>query len=150
VVNDCSEDNASGISTACGALVKDLPINMGAGYATRLGCDLAIPMGAEIIVTIDADEQQNPEDIPKLLSALVDNKLISFSDTGPRNQNMPVINKIGGTILYRLSQLFFHVDIEDTQTVSTHLQKNAVQNYDGIQMDMVLLPSLSCKYQSKS
>ena len=40
---------------------------MGAGFATRIGCDLAVKKKADIIITLDADGQHDPEQIPKLV-----------------------------------------------------------------------------------
>ncbi len=116
VVNDCSTDNTSAVATACGATVLDLPVNSGAGYATRAGCDLALSTGAKIIVTIDADGQHNPDEIPKLIQLLNAEQLDIVFGFRPRNSEMPFINKVGGTLLYHLSNLLFNVAIKDTQT----------------------------------
>lgn len=116
VVSDGSSDNTSEIAQKAGAQVIDLPINSGAGYATREGCDYAVRTGADYIVTLDADGQHNPHDIAKLLNPLIhENIEITFGHR-PRNKNMPWINKFGGTLLYQLSFFLFHIDIQDTQT----------------------------------
>lgn len=116
VVNDCSVDNTSAVSRSVNAIVVDLPVNSGAGYATRVGCDLALSKGAKIIVTIDADGQHNPDEIPKLVNVLLNENLDIVFGFRPRNNEMPFINKIGGTLLYKLSNFLFKVDIKDTQT----------------------------------
>jgi len=116
VVNDCSTDDTSDIAGAFGAIVHDLKVNMGAGYATRIGCDWAVQNGAEIIVTIDADGQHDPDDIPRLANILIKENLDIVFGYRPRNQNMPLINRMGGTLLFSLSRLLFNVNIEDTQT----------------------------------
>lgn len=116
VVNDCSIDKTSAVAMQLGAQVINLPLNSGAGYATREGCDAALLQGAEIIVTIDADGQHNPDEIPKLVNKLVDENVDIVFGFRPRDQNMPIINKLGGTMLYTLSYLLFSVKIKDTQT----------------------------------
>lgn len=116
VVNDGSSDNTSELASNAGAKVIDLPVNSGAGYATREGCDLALKEAADFIITIDADGQHNPSDIPKLLLPLINKEVEITFGHRPRNQNMPWINKFGGTLLYRLSSLLFDINIEDTQT----------------------------------
>ena len=116
VVNDFSADKTSEVASTCGVKVVDLELNQGAGYATRLGCDLAIDMHADIIVTLDADGQHDPKDIPLLLTTLIEENLDIVFGYRPRNEKMPLVNKIGGLLLYRWSQFLFGVKIEDTQT----------------------------------
>ncbi len=53
-------------------VVAALPLNQGQGIALRLGYHLAITHGAEYIVTLDADGQNDPAEIPNLLAPLLD------------------------------------------------------------------------------
>jgi len=70
VVDDGSTDNTYENAKKAGAIVLKHVENCGAGAATMTGIDAARAVGAEIIVTIDADEQHNPRDIPELISPL--------------------------------------------------------------------------------
>jgi len=47
-------------------------INRGGGEAIRVGSEIAIEQGAKIIVTLDADGQHNPEEIPLLVKPILD------------------------------------------------------------------------------
>jgi glycosyltransferase involved in cell wall biosynthesis len=69
VVDDASTDGTA-------ELIKDLPItllqhkeNLGKAAALWHGIDYARKMGTEIIITLDADGQHRPEDIPAFLEA---------------------------------------------------------------------------------
>ena len=64
VVNDQSTDRTREIAEQFQeAFVLDHVINLGAGAATQTGIAFSVSKNAEIIVTIDADLQHNPEDI---------------------------------------------------------------------------------------
>jgi hypothetical protein len=50
------------------------PINRGGGAALRAGYEVALESGAEIVVTLDADGQHLPEEIPNLVSPIVNDE----------------------------------------------------------------------------
>jgi glycosyltransferase involved in cell wall biosynthesis len=69
VVDDASTDGTA-------AAVADLPVrvvrqsvNAGKAAALRRGFDVAIEQGAEAVITLDADGQHRPEDIPQFVAA---------------------------------------------------------------------------------
>ena len=57
---------------AAGALVCDVPVNRGQGAALRLGYWLARARGAQVIATIDADGQYEPEEIGRVVQPILD------------------------------------------------------------------------------
>jgi len=71
VVSDGSRDQTAAVARAAGALVLDLPINMGGGAAIRVGYNFAARSGARIIVTMDADGQHLASDIERLVEPIV-------------------------------------------------------------------------------
>src|SRR3989338_3448788 len=70
VVDDGSDDNTPERARSAGAKVIRHLENCGTGAATMTGIEAARAMGADIIVTLDADEQHNPSDIPALLDPI--------------------------------------------------------------------------------
>jgi len=117
VVNDNSSDRTSASARDAGAKVIDLPINMGAGYATRVGCDEALRLQADIIVTIDADGQHDPLDIPVVLQRINDNDGVEvIFGCRPRTGTMPITKRIGNALLTRLAKLLFGAKVSDSQT----------------------------------
>jgi glycosyltransferase involved in cell wall biosynthesis len=68
VVDDGSSDDTSGEARRAGAEVLRQDANRGKGAALRLAFDTLFGRGAEAVVTLDADGQHLPEEIPKLLA----------------------------------------------------------------------------------
>ena len=64
VVDDGSGDTTADVARRAGATVVSHPQNCGAGAATMTGIDAARVLDADVIVTLDADEQHDPNDIP--------------------------------------------------------------------------------------
>lgn len=71
VVDDGSIDNTSEIARDRGAIVIAHEENMGVTRATENGLKA---VHGDIVVTIDADEQHNPSDIPKLIKPVIEGK----------------------------------------------------------------------------
>lgn len=71
VIDDGSVDNTAQISKNAGAKVVSHYKNMGVGTAFSTGIHHALMMGADIIVTIDADGQFNPHDVPTLIKPVL-------------------------------------------------------------------------------
>ncbi|HEY2770604.1 MAG TPA: glycosyltransferase family 2 protein [Solirubrobacteraceae bacterium] len=74
VVVDGAKDATAVRATEAGALVCDVPVNRGQGAALRLGYWLARARGAQVIVTIDADGQYEPEEIGRVVQPILDDR----------------------------------------------------------------------------
>jgi len=70
VVNDGSNDLTSEVAKAKGAIVLDLPFNLGIGGAMQAGYKYAYERGYDVAVQVDGDGQHDPKEIPKLLDVL--------------------------------------------------------------------------------
>lgn len=71
VVNDGSSDRTAELAREAGAVVVSHENTRGVGAAFRTGLVKSTELGADIIVTIDADGQFNPDDIPTLISPIL-------------------------------------------------------------------------------
>lgn len=71
VVVDGGDDGTDKIVSEAGAYCAVLPVNMGQGVALRLGYALAAEHGARYVVTVDADGQNDPGEIPELVAPLL-------------------------------------------------------------------------------
>ncbi len=70
VVDDGSSDDTAAQARVAGATVIEQRPNQGKGAALRAGFRRAIADGADAVLTLDADGQHDPEEIPLLLEAL--------------------------------------------------------------------------------
>lgn len=71
VVIDGGDDGSEDVCAQNDAFWAKFPVNLGHGVALRLGYELAISKGAEYVVTLDADGQNDPEEIPDLLEPVI-------------------------------------------------------------------------------
>ena len=69
VVDDGSRDDTATRARAAGATVIEQRPNQGKGAALRAGFRQALADGAEAVLTLDADGQHDPAEIPALLAA---------------------------------------------------------------------------------
>lgn len=75
VVNDGSTDLTSEIAKSKGAIVLNLPFNLGIGGAMQAGYQYAYEKGYDIAIQVDGDGQHDPKEIGKLLKALQEKKI---------------------------------------------------------------------------
>ena len=76
VVDDGSTDGTADVARADGAVVLQLPFNLGIGGALRAGFRYAVQHGYDRAVQLDADGQHDPLAIDELLAALEDADLV--------------------------------------------------------------------------
>jgi len=69
VVDDGSADRTAEIAREAGARVASHSINRGKGAALKTGFAYALEHGFDVVVTLDADGQHLPREIPKFLAA---------------------------------------------------------------------------------
>lgn len=85
VVDDGSADETAARAREAGATVVEQRPNQGKGAALRAGFGRAIAAGHDAIVTLDADGQHDPAEIPRFLEA--------WSKAGPEHRPMLVIGR---------------------------------------------------------
>src|SRR5438309_2187104 len=72
VIDDGSKDGTSRAAKEAGAdHVVRLPIHRGLAFAWRAGLDAALRLGADVIVSTDADRQYAAADVGKLLAPIL-------------------------------------------------------------------------------
>ena len=69
VVDDGSSDGTADRALAAGATVIEQRPNQGKGAALRAGFQRALDQGADAVLTLDADGQHDPAEIPAFLAA---------------------------------------------------------------------------------
>ncbi len=111
VVDDGSTDRTADVAAQQGAFVLRHPENCGAGAATMTGLDAARGLGFDIAITIDADGQHDPSDIPVLLQVLREKNadLVIANRFGQKN-SIPLVrrlaNAIGNVVTFAVTGVF--------------------------------------------
>ena len=99
VIDDGSTDDTAARAEAAGATVLVQRPNAGKGAALRAGFRAALEAGAVAVVTLDADGQHDPAEIPRFLAA--------FETDGPRPEliigrrdfgSMPPARRLSNTL----------------------------------------------------
>jgi glycosyltransferase involved in cell wall biosynthesis len=99
VVDDGSTDETAAIAQRAGATVVQHVENCGAGAATMTGIEAARAAGADIIVTLDADEQHDPRDIPALLQPVLGDRAdIVFANRFGQRNRIPFVRRFFNTL----------------------------------------------------
>jgi glycosyltransferase involved in cell wall biosynthesis len=75
VVDDCSIDKTSEVVEKLGIRYIRHSKNQGQGASTRDGIALALSLNPDVVITLDGDGQHRPEQIPLLLSPLVNDEV---------------------------------------------------------------------------
>lgn len=71
MIDDGSKDRTAVIAAEAGAIVRKHPINLGQGASLQTGSDLALSLGADIIVHFDADNQFAAEEISEVIAPII-------------------------------------------------------------------------------
>lgn len=115
VVDDGSTDGTGALAAAAGARVVALRPNRGKGVALRRGLE---EVRGDVVVLLDADGQDAPEDIPLLLDALSDDVTMvvgsRFLGTFGEGAITP-LNRLGNRTLTEVLNLLYRVRLTDTQ-----------------------------------
>jgi glycosyltransferase involved in cell wall biosynthesis len=97
VVDDGSTDDTAARAEAAGATVLRQVPNAGKGAALRAGFRHALEQGAEAVVTLDADGQHDPAEIPRFLAAFEAGRPELV--VGRRDfSEMPVVRRMSNTL----------------------------------------------------
>lgn len=115
VVDDGSKDRTADLAEQAGASVIRQSPNQGKGAALRAGFTWAINNQFDYVITIDADGQHKPEELPKFM-AKIDGGPIDLL-AGARNfRNMPFRRRIANMIGRIIFSAAIGQNIQDNQT----------------------------------
>jgi glycosyltransferase involved in cell wall biosynthesis len=128
VVEDGSTDRTFMVAEDAGA---DVIINskekIGLAKTFKKGLDAALEMDADIIVNIDADNQYDPKEIPKLIKPIVegDAEIVLGSRFSGTIEHMPAQKRIGNRIATFITRRLSGLPISDAQTGFRSLSRDA-------------------------
>jgi len=97
VIDDGSGDDTAAVAEASGATVLRQVPNAGKGAALRAGFRHALASDVEAVVTLDADGQHDPDEIPRFLAAFAESRpelVIGRRDFA----EMPPVRRLSNTL----------------------------------------------------
>ncbi len=114
VVDDGSHDRTGKIARKFGAIVLTHRKNQGFGTSIRDGLRYALRIGGDAIITLDADGQHDPSDIPKFVHAI--RRGYDFV-LGRRDlRKYPLIKKLGNLFLTLATDFISGTYLRDTES----------------------------------
>jgi len=117
VVNDGSTDATAEVAAGAGATIVSHGRRRGVGAAFQTGLSAALDMGADLIVSIDADGQFDPSTIPDLVAPVLAGQA-DFATASRFAQpdlvpEMPKIKRWGNRVMSRLISRLIGQDFHD-------------------------------------
>jgi glycosyltransferase involved in cell wall biosynthesis len=117
VVDDGSSDRTAAIASREGATVVSHWRTLGVGQAFHTAVQQALRLGADVLITIDADGQFDPEQIPDVMEPVARGEAdfvtgTRFSDRR-RPEGMPAAKFWGNRLMTRLLRFFTRTKLSD-------------------------------------
>jgi glycosyltransferase involved in cell wall biosynthesis len=127
VIDDASTDRTAEFAKKAGAIVVTNKVNKGLGYSLRTGFSKALETRHDVIITMDADGQHSPEDIPKLVKKIW--KGYDFV-LGSRNlSRYPFIKKFGNLFLNIVTNFIAGTSLKDTESGLRAFSRKALEKF---------------------
>lgn len=120
IVDDGSQDNTFHIAGEYSKKFSQIHlyqhlINLGLGAAIKTGIQAALILGADIIVTFDADGQHHAGDLLPLINPLLKGE--AEAAIGIRDfQDMPRSKRLGNQIMNLITLIFYGIRVKDSQS----------------------------------
>ena len=117
VIDDGSSDRTAEVARLAGAEVIRHPKNLGKGAALRTGFEFV--NGAKVIVTMDADGQHDPSDIPKLVEPILTGEADMVNGSRYINGNKkdtPMYRRLGQVVLDTVTNAESGLSVTDSQS----------------------------------
>jgi glycosyltransferase involved in cell wall biosynthesis len=132
VVDDGSSDRTADVAGQAGAVVIRHDKRRGAGAATRTGFQAALKEGANIVVTLDGDNQHDAAEIPTVIGPLL--RGAADLSIGSRffrpTTNMPPYRNLGIDIITWLYNVGSKAKISDSQSCFRSYSRRLLEQVD--------------------
>ena len=117
VVDDGSRDTTARVAGGAGAIVLELPFNLGIGGAVQTGYRYAWVNGYDIAIQVDADGQHPPSEMSKVIAPILDDTADMVTGTrfrGVGEFQSSGSRRIGIELFARLVSLIIRERVTDT------------------------------------
>jgi len=118
VVDDGSTDSTHSLAVNAGARVLRTPKNLGKTGAVAMGIEKILEDGFDAAVLMDADGQNNPDEIPIVLAPILADEadLVIGSRFLETRSDIPAYRQVGQKMLNSATRLSTKASITDTQS----------------------------------
>ncbi len=125
VIDDASTDKTSKEARRAGALVIRHKTNKGLGCALRTGFEKVKKMNVDAVVTVDADGQHNPDEIPLFVKELENGYDFVLGTRDLRAY--PFVKKFGNFFLNFATNFISGTNLKDTESGFRAIKKEALK-----------------------
>lgn len=132
VVDDCSRDHTARRAEEEGAVVIELPVNLGIGGAVQTGLKYASLSGFDACVQVDGDGQHPPHEIPKLIEPLFRNGLdmVVGSRFMGGTYRVPFMRALGIRVISLFLKVVVRVNFRDTTSGFRAMNRRAMEFFE--------------------
>jgi len=117
VVDDGSSDETKRVASENGAHLLENPLNLGKGAALQTGFQYILQKGYQLIITLDADGQHDPSEIPSLLEIFQSVKPdILIASRAAEFRRMTFLRRFWNRLGVKAVARLCHSDITDSQS----------------------------------
>jgi len=144
VVDDGSQDKTRTVAETNGASVLEHPFNLGKGSALQTGFQYALKKAYQVVITLDADGQHNPSEIPFLLQIFRSVKPdILIASRAGEFEKMTFLRRFWNRLGAKAVSRICHSDITDSQSGFRLIRAEVLKEVDlvtfGFEMELELL-----------
>ncbi len=128
LVNDGSRDETKRIAEKFGVTVISHGSNFGKGAALQTGFDAVLKNNFDAVITMDADLQHQPEDIPRFTEMYSQTKCdVIIGNRLQNKQGMPIHRVLSNTITTGLVRLRTGAAISDSQSGFRFITRKVIE-----------------------
>ncbi len=115
VVNDGSTDDTSRIARQAGAVVLDIPCNIGYGGAIQTGFRFATEYGYDFVITMDGDAQHDPYSVKNLTETMTREEadVVIGSRFLGGSYKMGIFRRIGVRLFSQIARFYTGTEFTD-------------------------------------
>jgi len=126
VVDDGSNDSTAEISRMAGASVITHPENKGKGAAIQSIINEAKKDMPDVLIVLDADGQHNPDEIPRLIDAVLSGSDLVIGSRQLVRKSIPSYRRVGQKILLFSNRFLTRKKITDSESGFRAFSRKAI------------------------
>ena len=131
VVDDGSSDGTKRVSSEIGVQLLRHPFNLGKGAALRTGFQYILQKDYQVVITLDADGQHNPLEIPFLLGIFQSVKAdILIASRAAEFGKMTCLRRFWNRLGVKAVARLCHSDITDSQSGFRLIRRRVLKEVD--------------------